>query len=89
MVTYIVASKANQPYLAEVSPTPILKYRLVPNPWWVPWKELSWRVSEDHNQAQLRVAGVSRLCKISIINSCYRFVAVTASTSNHAHLSTL
>ena len=50
MVTYIVASKANQPYLAEVSESPNLIYNLVLNPWRVLRKELPWRFGEDYHQ---------------------------------------
>ena len=59
MVTYVIASKANQPYLAEVSPT-VLFYLIiifiVPNAGRVPREELSRRIRQDRDQASEGVA---------------------------------
>lgn len=76
MVTYIIASKANQPYLAEVRRW--VWFLLVPNARRVPRKELSWRVSQSDHKTLIRVEWVPWLGKLFPRN-CSRSVVPMAS----------
>ena len=77
MVTYVIASKANQPLLAQVrsqtlSQLKLIFFCLVSNVRRVAGGKLSWCLCEDCDQASRRMEPILRLCKLPIFVDRYK-----------------